>query len=256
MLLLALRIAPTLTLASHRRAIDIFVITAILIVFSEFVVLLKPFIQPVTLFDDFEELVKLFAICSGGFALYHISRAERNEVSILRRSANVDELTSLSSRSFFRRAAARRIELSKNNALPLTCTMLDVDDFKAFNDRYGHDLGDEILRCVARVIRESARADDLVARYGGEEFTLLISGDVEDAVEVAKRIRERVERVCSLEHDDACVNPQITVSMGIAPLAEETASLEQLVQAADREMYRAKRAGKNRICAIGNFVSS
>src|SRR5919202_634589 len=155
-LLLALRIAPTLTLASHRRAIDIFIITAILILLSEFVVLVKPFIQPVTLFDDFEELVKLFAICSGGFALYHINRAERNEVSILRRSANVDELTSLSSRSFFRRAAERGIELSKNNALPLTCTMLDVDDFKAFNDRYGHDSGDEILRCVARVIRESA----------------------------------------------------------------------------------------------------
>ena len=247
-LLLALRIAPTLTLSSHRRALRIFVVAAILIVFSEFVVLLKPFIQPITFFDDTEELVKLFAIASGGFALHYISQAERNEVASLRRSANVDDLTSLSSRSFFRRAAARRLELSKNNDLPLTCAILDVDDFKPYNDRYGHEAGDKVLRCIGRVLRESARADDLVARYGGEEFALLMSSEVEDVVEVAERIRERVERECSPDHDTG-INRQITVSLGVAPLVEKTWFLEQLVEAADREMYRAKRAGKNRICA-------
>ena len=79
----------------------------------------------------------------------------------------MDDLTGLSSRAFFRRAAVRRIELSKNNDLPLSCAVIDVDDFKPYNDRYGHQAGDEALRCVARVLRESARADDLSARYGG-----------------------------------------------------------------------------------------
>ncbi|MBV9454786.1 MAG: GGDEF domain-containing protein [Rubrobacter sp.] len=246
-LLLALRIAPTLTLSSHRHALRIFVLAAILIVFSELVVLLKPFIQQVTFFDDAEELVKLLAISSGGFALHYISQAEQNEVASLRRSANVDELTSVSSRYFFRRAATRRIELSKNNDLPLTCAMLDVDDFKPYNDRHGHEAGDKVLRCVARVIRTSARADDLVARYGGEEFVLLMSSEVEEAVAALERIREGVEHECSPEHD-ASISRQITVSLGVAPLADDTQSLEHLVQAADREMYRAKRAGKNRIC--------
>jgi len=247
-LLLALRIAPTLTLSSHRRAMRIFVVGALLIVFSEFVVLLKPFIQPITFFDDTEELVKLFAISSGGFALYQIGQAEQNEVSSLRRSANVDDLTGLSSRSFFRRAAARRIELSKNNNLPLSCAILDVDDFKPYNDRFGHEAGDKVLYRIARVMRESARADDLVARYGGEEFALLMSGDLEDAVEVAERIRERVEWQCSPEYD-ASMRRQITVSLGVAPLSENVRTLEHLVEAADSEMYRAKRAGKNRTSA-------
>ncbi len=133
--------------------------------------------------------------------------------------------------SLFRRAAARRIELSKNNDLPLSCAVIDVDDFKPYNDRYGHQAGDEALRCVARVLRESARADDLSARYGGEEFVLLMSSDVEDAVEVAERVRRVVEYECSPERD-ASLSCQITVSLGIASLAADTQTLEQLIEAA------------------------
>ena len=86
-----------------------------------------------------------------------------------------------------------------------------MDDFKPYNDRYGHEARDEALRCVARVLRESARADDLAARYGGEEFVLLTSSDTEDAVEVAERVRRGVERECSPERD-ASLGRQITVS--------------------------------------------
>ena len=127
--------------------------------------------------------------------------------------------------------------------------VLDVDDFKPYNDRYGHEAGDGVLCCVARVLRKSARADDLVARYGGEEFVLLMSSDLEDAVEVADRICQAVERECSPERD-ASLSRQITVSLGIAPLTEDTQMLELLIGAADREMYRAKRAGKNRISVM------
>ncbi len=166
-LLLARRIAPTLTLYMHQRAMQILVIIAGLIVFSEFVGILQPFFRSSAFADVAEELAELLAISSGGFALHLMSRAEREEVASLRRSADMDDLTGLSSQAFFRRAAARRIELSKNNDLPLSCAVIDVDDFKPYNDRYGHQAGDEALRCVARVLRESARADDLSARYGG-----------------------------------------------------------------------------------------
>ena len=134
--------------------------------------------------------------------------------------------------------------------MPLTCIVLDVDDFKAYNDSHGHEAGDRALSCVARVLGESVRADDLVARYGGEEFVMLVSGDVQSAVEIAERVRRRVACECVPEHDASLARP-ITVSLGVVPLTEETPTLERLVQAADAELYRAKGAGKHRVSVFG-----
>jgi diguanylate cyclase (GGDEF)-like protein len=245
-LLLALRLASVLTLAWHKRAMQVFVAAAILVVLSELAGVLGTFFRTSTLADMVEEFVELVAISSGGIALYLMSRAEREEISSLRRSANVDDLTGLSSRFFFRRAAARRIELSRANDLPLALIVLDIDEFKPYNDLYGHQAGDVALRCLADVLGTSARADDLVARYGGEEFVLLMSGDLEAALEVAERIRQRVERECAPEHD-ASLRRRITISLGVVPLTGDNPTLERLVEAADKEMYRAKRAGKNRV---------
>ena len=247
--LLALRLASVLTLSWHKRAMRVLVAAAILVVLSELAGVLGPFFRTSTLADTVEEFAELVAISSGGVALYLISRAEREEISSLRRSANSDDLTGLSSRSFFRRAAARRIELSKTYNLPLACIVLDVDDFKAYNDLYGHQAGDTALRCLARVLRTSARADDLIARYGGEEFAVLMSGELEDSLEVAERIRRRVERECAPEHH-ASLRRRITVSVGVVPLTGKNPTLERLLETADKEMYRAKRAGKNRVSLL------
>ena len=119
-----------------------------------------------------------------------------------------------------------------------------MDDFKAYNDNHGHDAGDEVLRCVAKIMRESARADDLIGRYGGEEFVLLLNGDAEGALEVAERILEAVEKECVPE--DTLGRP-ITVSLGVVSLSNVTKSLERLIALADAEMYHSKKTGKNRV---------
>ena len=119
-----------------------------------------------------------------------------------------------------------------------------MDDFKAYNDSHGHDAGDEILRCVARIMRESARADDLIGRYGGEEFVLLVNGGAEGAIEVAERIREALEGGCVPENPLERPN---TVSLGVVSISEETRSLERLIAMAGAEMYRSKKTGKNRV---------
>jgi diguanylate cyclase (GGDEF)-like protein len=150
----------------------------------------------------------------------------------------VDHLTGLVSRSFFHRAAERRIELYKRNGLPLACAVIDVDNFKSYNDRFGHGSGDEALRCVGRVLHESTRADDVVARYGGEEFVVLMGGNIEDAIE-------------SATENETLLGSSVTVSVGVAALTEDASSLKQLVEKADDELYRAKRAGKNRVAAAG-----
>jgi diguanylate cyclase (GGDEF)-like protein len=254
-ILLALRIAPTLTLFAHRLAMHIFVIAAIVVVLSEVAGLAASLLRSMSTFADVaEDFAALLALSSVGFALHLMNRAEREEISALRRSANVDELTNLSSRSFFRRAAARRVELSNKNDLPLVCLMIDIDNFKPYNDRYGHQAGDEALRCVARVLAEASRADDLTTRYGGEEFVVLMSSELDDTVEVAERIRQRVERECSPEYNPSLVRA-ITVSLGVAPLTESVRTLDQLIRTADVEMYRAKQAGKNRVSIAGTISS-
>jgi diguanylate cyclase (GGDEF)-like protein len=249
-LLLALRVAPTLTLFAHRRALWISIGAATLIVASQVAEVWADFSRLSTLKDAVGDCAELLAICSVGLALRLMSRAEKEEISFLRRAANVDDLTGLGSRSFFHRAAGRRIELYRRNGLPLACAMLDVDDFKSYNERYGHGGGDKALRCVARVLRESARADDLVARYGGEEFVVLMGGNVEDAIKVAERVRERVQFE-SVTGEEISLGSSLTVSVGVAPLTEDRLSLEELVEAADGELYRAKRAGKNMVAAVG-----
>ena len=99
-------------------------------------------------------------------------------------------------------------------------------------------------------MRESTRADDVVARYGGEEFVVLMGGDIEDALEVAERVRHGVEHESATENETP-LSSSVTISVGIAALTEDVSSLEQLVEKADDELYRAKRAGKNRVVATG-----
>jgi diguanylate cyclase (GGDEF)-like protein len=249
-IVLAVRVTLTLTLSAHRRALRISIIAAALIVGAQMAEVWADYSRLNTLEDVAGDFAELVAICFVGLALHLMSREEKEEISPLRRAANVDHLTGLASRSFFHRAGERRIELYKRYSLPLACAVLDVDNFKSHNDSYGHKSGDEALRFVARVLRESTRADDVVARYGGEEFVVLMGGDIEDAVEVAERVRQRVEFE-SIVEDESPLGSSITVSVGVAALTEDTSSLEQLVEAADTELYRAKRAGKNQVAAVG-----
>jgi diguanylate cyclase (GGDEF)-like protein len=249
-ILLALRVAPGLTLSSHRLALRISIVAAVLITTAQLAEVLADFSRLSTIEDAAADVAELIAVCFVGLALHLIGRAEKAEISSLRRAANVDHLTGLVSRSYFHRAAQRRVELYKRNGLPLACAVLDVDNFKSYNDRYGHGSGDEALRCVGRVLRESTRADDVVARYGGEEFVVLMGGNIEDAIEVAERVRHRVEHESATENETP-LGSSVTVSVGIAALTEDVWSLEQLVEKADDELYRAKRAGKNRVVATG-----
>jgi diguanylate cyclase (GGDEF)-like protein len=240
----ALRVGSALTLSAHRRAMRVLATAAVAVVASEVIGLAAALTRPSTLADAAEELAELVAIAAAAAVLRYLYRAELDEVSPLRRSANVDGLTGLGSRSYFERAARRRVEQAMEKGTPLSCVLLDVDDFKAYNDSHGHDAGDEILRCVARIMRESARADDLIGRYGGEEFVLLVNNGAKGALEVAERIRKTVERECMPENP---LERPTTVSLGVVSLSDETKSLERLIAMADAEMYRSKKTGKNRV---------
>jgi diguanylate cyclase (GGDEF)-like protein len=162
------------------------------------------------------------------------------------RQAVTDELTGLFNRRRFQEAMATEVERSKRFGQPVGLVLLDLDDFKAVNDTYGHQQGDLVLREVARVLRETSREIDEPARYGGEELAVVLPGtDLEGAYNLAERVRAGIEQLALplLDGDGAL---RVTASFGVATLPGSADDMRELVAAADEALYRAKRAGKNR----------
>lgn len=134
--------------------------------------------------------------------------------------------------------------LSQENMESLAVLFVDLDDFKMFNDRYGHDHGDRVLRTVAQVMEQSVRQEDKVIRFGGEEFVVLLKGMNRDmAVTAAKRIQRQLSKIPEARYD--C---PITVSIGIATYPEDARDKHELLRLADLAMYTAKTRGKNQCC--------
>jgi diguanylate cyclase (GGDEF)-like protein len=121
--------------------------------------------------------------------------------------------------------------------------MIDIDDFKKYNDIFGHQAGDEILATVSNVISNCIRSKDFAARFGGEEFVVILEQtNRQDAVQIAERIRSSIEKL-PIE----CVKSKVTVSIGISTLPDRGKDMESLIKDADESLYYSKRNGKNRI---------
>ena len=167
----------------------------------------------------------------------------------LREMAITDALTHLANRRYFNEQLARQFSQASRYDEDLSCCMIDLDHYKEINDTLGHQLGDEVLKITAEEIQAALRDSDVAARYGGDEFVLLLpETSIEDALEVAGRIRIRMAR--ALQKDKRLRVP-ITVSIGVASLRRDTPqSAEGLVSMADRALYCAKDLGKDRIIAF------
>ena len=162
------------------------------------------------------------------------------------RFASTDALTGLHNRGWLDDAFDREVQRSERDELPLAMIMIDVDNFKNYNDEYGHLAGDQVLITVANAIRAPLRPNDLVARFGGEEFAVLLP---ETTVSNSKIIAERLrEHVCNADPGmlDNNVLPSVTISLGVAG-RQPGYSLDMMIAAADVAMYHAKRNGKNRV---------
>jgi diguanylate cyclase (GGDEF)-like protein len=161
-----------------------------------------------------------------------------------------DPLTGLANRRRMAHVLQAEWLRSQRSGAPIGVAMVDIDNFKAFNDHYGHIAGDACLRRVAAALSESVRGTDLVARYGGEEFAIILPGaDLATAHTVAERARAAVAGLAEPHTGSAC--GWVTVSIGVAAIEPAAgATTEQLIKQADAELYRAKRAGRNRISGV------
>ena len=173
----------------------------------------------------------------------------KRQTDLLRSLSFLDGLTGIANRRRFDDTMAREWRRCARSHLPLSLIILDVDHFKAYNDQYGHQAGDECLRIVAEVLAERARRpSDLVARYGGEEFVCLLpETDGPGATRVAEGFRAAVaER--RIPHAQSPVAPYVTISLGVATVIPSVeSSPDRLAEMADQLLYRAKRSGRNRV---------
>jgi diguanylate cyclase (GGDEF)-like protein len=156
--------------------------------------------------------------------------------------AITDPLTGLLNRRYLEERFAQEIERSKRYQFPLSFVMMDIDGFKSFNDTFGHQAGDEVLRETAHCIRKSLRNFDVAARYGGEEFIVVLpETDVTSATILAERLRKAVEQHFAREGS----RHPVTVSIGVSSLSKALQNRHQVIRAADQALYAAKKRGKN-----------
>jgi diguanylate cyclase (GGDEF)-like protein len=164
----------------------------------------------------------------------------------MRQQANIDPLTGLYNRRFLEEYAGKLMAMARRKESPLGFLMMDLDHFKSFNDIYGHEIGDRILKQFSKTVTQTMRETNLTARFGGEEFVVLLPDTGSKACEVvAERIRKAVGRMTVASGSDKPL-PQITVSVGVAVYPDHGAELEEILQASDKALYESKRAGRNR----------
>ena len=165
----------------------------------------------------------------------------------LRRIADVDVLTGVASRRAFMIAAERSLEPAAGST-PLSVIALDIDHFKQINDRYGHNAGDKVLSAIGEELRQECRTSDVVGRLGGEEFAILLPNTTLDsAAAIAERLRRRVSAAAISLTEVTRIS--VSASFGVAPHIPGD-SCETLLARADACLYRAKKAGRDRVVAM------
>jgi len=177
-----------------------------------------------------------------------VGREQRRARDAAIRLSTIDSLTGLYNRTFFFSALEREIARGDRSGRAFCLVMLDLDDLKAVNDRFGHISGDQVLRTVADIVRSGVRKIDVAARYGGDEFVALLpETDPTGGWVLAEKVRLMVA-----EQGMAGVDPGPTVSVGVVSYPSDGRSADALLVSADRAMYASKRAGKNRVARATN----
>lgn len=165
------------------------------------------------------------------------------ERQFLRQQAMTDPLTGIYNRSGFNHLLSVEIQRSQRYRSPLSLIMLDIDHFKNINDTFGHNVGDDVLKILAKVISENIRCYDIFARWGGEEFAILTPHtDKESAVMLAEKLRKTIEDA------DFEVAGKITCSFGVTGLMKDNCIAREIIDHADNALYKAKRSGRNKVC--------
>jgi len=186
---------------------------------------------------------------------YHDRLMANFEVAV--QSAITDKLTGAYNNGYFQHYLKNELKRAERHAYPISLLMLDIDDFKIVNDRHGHLAGDKLLKEIAEKLRQNMREIDVLARFGGDEFAIVLPyTQKEDAAAIAERIRVLFENCAVAVNDHVSLN--ISMSIGVAGFVPGVDALQDVIQKADKALYTAKFAGKNKVvsAAEGSSVDS
>jgi len=165
----------------------------------------------------------------------------------LTRLSYTDDLTGICNHRLFIQELTREVDRQKRYPTQLSLLMIDIDYFKNYNDTNGHLAGDQVLKTISMIIQHAVRGTDVVARYGGEEFcAILINTGKEGALAIAERVR-RMAAEMPFPNENAQPNGDLTVSVGVATFSTKISTVTDLIREADNALYRAKRAGRNKV---------
>jgi len=218
---------------------------AVTVWLGNFFVLYYSFAAPATTEVVRQALLGTTLFFAAGLLLGRVQRRHRDTQRELAASTLTDRLTGLYNYGTFVDYLHNEVTKVDRYGGELTLLMLDIDHFKQFNDRHGHEAGNELLRRLGAAIDALVRDADVAARYGGEEFTVLIRGDESHGYELAERLRRAVETVTVTVRGGEPVST--TISAGIATYPAGAADEAKLVEAADAALYESKRRGRNRV---------
>ena len=174
-------------------------------------------------------------------------RVENEHIRKLEGLANKDGLTGVYNHRFFYEALGKIMKTSKKEDKPVSMIFMDIDYFKNYNDLYGHQKGDEVLKTIGSILNKTAREDDIVARYGGEEFAIILPNTSEEnAIKLSEELRSKIEKTY-FQGEENQPNGKLTVSIGISIYPDKAKNDVELVKSADDALYRAKFFDKNRV---------
>jgi len=172
-------------------------------------------------------------------------QSQKELMEEIQTAAKIDFLTKIANRRAFDERLAEEFARGKRYDHPFALVLLDIDHFKAINDKHGHVAGDKMLQLVAMRMEQQVRLTDFVARYGGEEFAILLpESSAEQALVVAQKVREAVEQA-RLRHDRETL--RVTISAGVGEMNPKRDTPEMLTKRVDAALYRAKQSGRNRV---------
>lgn len=200
-------------------------------------------------------IITAFLLITIIYLLFRQLRAKLDEArALLDRMSKTDLLTEISNRRHLMERFKEELERSKRSGTELCCIMLDVDHFKSINDNFGHLKGDDVLRELAKILKNSVRTYDVLGRYGGEEFMILLpSTNLEKAAVLAERIRQTMEHNLGTNSGFA-TDKNITISIGLTDACAGDTNIEPIVKRADEALYKAKEGGRNKVEIIGSAV--
>ncbi|HMW31944.1 MAG TPA: diguanylate cyclase [bacterium] len=198
--------------------------------------------------DAFRQIIHSFTT-TVGLRLDNVQLYEdvREAYMLAEKQAITDAMTDVFNYRYFHHQLEREIRRAKRHWSKLSMIMIDVDHFKSYNDRHGHPAGDEILKRLAVVFKNITRTSDIIARYGGEEFVIVLPETPKvAAVKFAEKLRAAIQDE-DFPYEQTQPMGDITVSMGVATFPDEAQTIDELIQRADEQLYRAKSGGRNRV---------